>query len=91
MIAQRVISGIYPGVTTTQLDELAAETGACPVCPFSAPLRVHRPRALHGAVCRAEVHIFVHTLYYVHCGNFLACQRRNTPVTAAGVATAVGV
>ena len=35
MIAQKVISGIFPGVTTTQLDELAAETGkfvACFVC-----------------------------------------------------------
>jgi len=27
MIAQKVISGIFPGVTTSQLDELAAETG----------------------------------------------------------------
>jgi hypothetical protein len=27
MIAQKVISGIFPGVTTSQLDELSAETG----------------------------------------------------------------
>jgi hypothetical protein len=26
-IAQKVVQGIYPGVTTSELDELAAETG----------------------------------------------------------------
>ena len=28
VITQKVVSGMYPGVTTTQLDELAAETAA---------------------------------------------------------------
>ncbi|CAM9200745.1 unnamed protein product [Pylaiella littoralis] len=28
-IAQKVINGIYPGVTTSELDELAAQTAAC--------------------------------------------------------------
>lgn len=27
IIAQKVVQGVYPGVTTTELDELAAETG----------------------------------------------------------------
>jgi hypothetical protein len=27
VIAQKVVQGIYPGVTTTELDELAAQTG----------------------------------------------------------------
>jgi len=27
-ISQKVVQGIYPGVTTSQLDELAAETAA---------------------------------------------------------------
>ena len=44
MIAQKVISGIFPGVTTTQLDELAAETGmfdAARVCGFSGLARAY--------------------------------------------------
>ena len=28
MIAQKVVQGVYPGVTTSELDELAAETAA---------------------------------------------------------------
>lgn len=28
LIAQKVISGVYPGVTTSELDELAAQTAA---------------------------------------------------------------
>lgn len=27
IIAQKVVQGVYPGVTTSELDELAAETG----------------------------------------------------------------
>lgn len=28
-ITQKIIQGVYPGVTTAELDELAAQTGAC--------------------------------------------------------------
>lgn len=56
VIAQKVVSGIYSGVTTSKLDELAAETGE-PVLPLhgleASPCRW--PGCEVGAAPRADV------------------------------------
>jgi hypothetical protein len=62
-VAQKVASGVYKGVTTSELDELAAETAASMTSkhPDYAQVRRTRPSpALSGTVWHEKTSAFVH-------------------------------
>jgi hypothetical protein len=63
VVSQKVVQGVYKGVTTSELDELAAETAAhlttlaatrqAPVAPLAAPTTAPAPAPLSPGVAAA--------------------------------------
>lgn len=75
LVAQKVAAGVYKGVTTTELDELAAETAAALTSthPDYAIVSVNKPLACLGATrchqppCRSDTGAALLAAGRAHC------------------------
>lgn len=68
-VAQKVAVGVYKGVTTSELDELAAETSASMTATHPDYALVHMPTVCD---CCTDVRMAVEKMCVIHTAAFLS-------------------